>query len=110
MSDDVVLEPSTAPARPGEAFAYTVHNRGQRDYWVVDDYALERQDPEGWTDVTVEEGFKLMPTTVAAGERVRQWAEIPPDAAPGTYRIVKEVYPAGSERGRVLSCLLTVGA
>jgi hypothetical protein len=87
MSDDVALEPSSTEARPGEALAYAVHNRGAGEYWVIDEYALERQDPGGWTDVTIEEGFKLLPHTIAPGGRVQQWAEIPPGATSSTLRI-----------------------
>jgi hypothetical protein len=58
--------------------------------------------------VTIEEGFKFLPHTIAPGGPVQQWAEIPPGATPGTYRIAKEIFPAGSERGTVITCEIAV--
>jgi hypothetical protein len=107
-TDDIFLEPSSGEARPGDGFQFAVQSRGEQAYWFGYDYALERQAPDGWVDVTAEEGFKMARVGVEPGGRFEQWAEIPRRALPGTYRIVKKVFPAGSDRGRVLSCRLTV--
>jgi len=105
-----VLRPASAaevdprPSEVGIAPAPPVTRRRWWSlYWLIDKYAFERQDAGGWTDVTVEEGFKLLPHTIAPGGRMQQWAEIPPAATPGTCRIAEEIFPAGSERGTVVT-------
>ncbi len=90
----VQLLPVATEVRPGETLAFAVVNTGSSGVSFGAAYSLERDDDGGWSRCNVEEAWVAALLLLGPGKRSELVARLPKDAAPGRYRVVKDIQTA----------------
>jgi hypothetical protein len=87
---------------PGGSLPYSVVNTGQRCQTAGAPYAWQLQQPDGsWQTIQLPWAFPMFGIMLPPGASYAKTAQVPADAAPGTYRLLDsvttdgEIYPAG---------------
>lgn len=96
------LSVSATACAAGASLELTVHNTGTTDLWFGAEYVLQRriEGAEEWEHVERVGGHLMVRYALAPGQRRSQTVEVPRNAAPGTYRVLKTLRAATNEKVR----------
>jgi hypothetical protein len=100
------LRPDVTAARPGDTVGYRIVNHGPDTLTFGAPYVLERRNGNDWAECNEETTWTTPLFSLRPGHERTEWAHIPSDGGPGTYRVSKEV--TGGEDDEVLSFELDV--